>query len=116
MRAALSNAARLDTESAVFFLHSHGPGSTVDGFPIRAILLPRVTGRPETLLSPSSSGDALAALAPSTIFQLSRADHGAFQTMARCVRQVPCYRLDLGTDLSRIPNVILRVLSGEPAR
>ncbi|OAD23228.1 hypothetical protein THIOM_000941 [Candidatus Thiomargarita nelsonii] len=35
----------------------------------------------------------------------------ALQTMSKLVRQVPCYTLELGSDLSKIPNVILRLLS-----
>jgi hypothetical protein len=111
LRSAISNADRLDTEKALLFLHQHCPDKVVTGFPVRAILLPSVTGRSETTLTPASPIAGLRALAPSTIFQLSGAGHTAFQTMTKFVKQVPCYNLELGTDLLRIPEVILGLLS-----
>lgn len=108
---AVSNADRLDAEKALLFLHEHCPDKVVTGFPIRAILLPHVTGRPGTTLTPASPIAGLTALAPSTIFQLSGAGHSAFQTMAKFVKQVPCYNLELGTEFRRIPDVILGLLS-----
>jgi len=32
--------------------------------------------------------------------------------MSRLVRQVPCYHLELGTDLREIPDLIMKVVSG----
>jgi len=113
LRSAISNANRLDTEKALLFLHEHCPHRIVTGFPIRALLLPRVTGQPETRLTPASPIAGLKALAPSTIFQLSGAGRGAFQTMARIVKQIPCHYLELGTDISKIPDGIMTILSGD---
>lgn len=111
LASAISNADRLDTEKALLFLHEHCPEKIVSGFPVRAILLPRVTGRPGTTLTPASPITALKALAPSTLFQLPGAGHSAFQVMSKFVKQVPCYHLELGTDLAQIPEVILGLLS-----
>ena len=108
---AISNADRLDTEKALLFLHEHCPKKIVTGFPIRALLLPRVTCRSETTLTPASPITGLQALAPSTLFQLPGAGHSAFQIMSKFVKQVPCYHLELGTDLAQIPEVILGLLS-----
>jgi hypothetical protein len=107
----MSNADRLETEKAMIFLDEHYPDKVIAGFPIQAILLPRVTGQTETTLKKATAGAALAALAPSTLFQLPGAGKMALQTMSKLVRQVPCYTLALGSDLSKIPNVILRLLS-----
>jgi hypothetical protein len=52
----------------------------------------------------------LAALAPSTIFQLPRAGNEAFQFLAAFIRQLPCFSLEVGTDLSGIPPVIEELL------
>jgi hypothetical protein len=108
---AISNADRLDTEKALLFLHEHCPEKIETGFPIHALLLPRVTGRSETTLTPASPITGLKALAPSTLFQLPGAGHTAFQVMSKFVKQVPCYHLELGTDLAQIPEVILGLLS-----
>lgn len=109
----ISNAGRLGPEKALLFLQRHFPEKIVKGFAVRAILLPRVTGRPDTTLSPASAIAGLSALAPSTIFQLSGAGRKAFVEMSDFVRRLPCYYLELGTDLSQIPGVILSLLNGE---
>jgi hypothetical protein len=102
----------LDSGKRLLFVHQHCPGKTTAGVALRAVLVPRITGGSRTTLDPVSSMTGLTALAPSTIFQLSGAGHSALQTMAELVRQIPCYRLDLGTDLAQIPEVILGLLSG----
>jgi hypothetical protein len=107
----MSNADRLETEKAMIFLDEHYPDKVIAGFPIQAILLPCVTEQTETTLKKATAGAALAALAPSTLFQLPGAGKMALQTMSKLVRQVPCYTLELGSDLSKIPNVILALLS-----
>ena len=108
----VSNPDRADGEKLMIFLQQHFPSQVVRGFPIRAVLLPRITGQPETRLRPATAGAALAALAPSTIFQLPNAGPEAMRSMAKLLRQVPCYALECGTDVSRIPPVIEELLSG----
>jgi len=109
----MSNVDRLETEKAMIFLNEHYPDQVIAGFPIKAILLPRVSKQTETNLKVATAGAALAALAPSTLFQLPGAGRMALQTMSKLVRQVPCYVLEVGSDLSQIPEVILRLL-GQP--
>jgi hypothetical protein len=92
------------------FLHDHYPNKVIKGFPVQAILSPRITSLPETRLKKASPAAILTAMAPSTIFRLPRADHEYFQTLGAFVRQVPAYVLELGTDLNRIPDVILGLL------
>ncbi len=102
---------RTDAGKAVFFMHQHYPEKLAESFPVRAILMPRVVGRAPTVLSEASPAAALQALAPSTLFQLSGAGSEEFQLLARLVRAVPCYTLQLGADLPRIPELVLRLLS-----
>ena len=54
---------------------------------------------------------ALAALAPSTIFQLPRAGNEAFKFLATFARQLPCFSLEVGTVLSTIPAAIEGLLA-----
>ncbi|AFY33791.1 HPr kinase [Calothrix sp. PCC 7507] len=107
----VNNLDRLGLEKAMLFLHQHHPEKIVRGFPIKAVLIPQVTGKPDTHLRPTTAGAALRALAPSTIFQLAGSGQSAFQLMSSLVKQVPCYALELGTDMAQIPDVILRLLS-----
>lgn len=110
----ISNVDRLATEKAMIFLHEHYPDQIIGGFPIKAIVLPQVSKQTGSNLKIATAGAALAALAPSTVFQLPGAGQMALQTMAKFVKQVPCYVLEVGSDLSQIPEVILRLLSPPP--
>jgi len=113
LKPALTNTSHLDTEKALCFIYEHFPEKTAIGFPLRAVLIPHVTGCPETTLTPASPVAGLKALVPSTIFQLRAAGYPAarFQAMAELIKQIPCYHLELGTNLPRIPDVILSLLS-----
>jgi hypothetical protein len=111
LRSAISNADRLDTQKAIFFLQQHYPEKLVTGFPIRAILLPHITGLLETTLTPASSMASLSALLLSTMRQLPGADKATLRIIEQFIEQVPSYHLELGTDLAQIPEVILGLLS-----
>ena len=107
----IDNCDRLENEKAMLFLHQHHPQKVVLGFPIKAVLVPQITGKSDTDIRPISGGLALRALAPSSIFQLAGSGQTALKIMSNLVRQVPCYVLELGTDMVQIPDVILRLLS-----
>ena len=102
----VANTERLADEKALLFVNQHYPSKVANRLPVRAILLPRVTGLSETRLKRVSVAMALAALAPSTIFQLPRAGGEAFKFLATFARQLPCFSLEAGTNLSTIPAVI----------
>ncbi len=107
----VNNLDRLELEKAMLFLYQHYPEKIVIGFPIKAVLIPQVTGKLDTYLQPTTAGAALKALAPSTIFQLAGSGQTAFKLMSSLVKQVPCYALALGTDMTQIPDVIQGLLS-----
>jgi len=108
----VSNASNLASEKASLFLPQHFRDKVVEGFAIRAILLPSVTGKPNTILKPVSPGRALMSLAPSTLFQLPGAAESDFRAMEQLVREVPCHVLELGTNLAEIPTLISGFLAG----
>jgi hypothetical protein len=108
----INNHNRQGDEKAVLFLRENYGGRMTAGFPVKAILIPHITGRCETSLQPISIVAALKALAPSTIFQLPGAGEAAFQRLAEFAQKVPAYRLNLGTDLAAIPVAIRRLLLG----
>lgn len=97
-------------EKALSFVAPVFPERMAAGFPLKAILVPRISGERDTTLAPLSGAAALKALAPSTLFQLSGAGAQAFATMARLVRTVPCFRLNLGRDPDTIPGTIAGLL------
>ena len=107
---ALANRDR-DDEKAVFYVASSFPGRTIAGFPLRAIVLPRVTERRAARAVPATHAAALAALAPSTIFQLHPPAREALAQMAELVRTVPTFALELGSDVETIPDELERLLA-----
>jgi hypothetical protein len=105
----LANGERLPSEKAVLYLDGEAQGPTIAGFPLRAILLPKITGARARILQAAPS-DVLQALAPSTIFQLHPPRPDALSALARLVRTVPGYVLEMGRDLRSIPVAIARLL------
>lgn len=116
LKSMVSNIDRVNEEKLMIYLHQHYPHEVTKGFPIRAVVVPHVTGQTETRLRPATSGAALRSLAPSTILQLPGTGQSTLQFMSLLVRRVPCFILDLGTDISRVPDVILDLLSEDCAQ
>lgn len=107
------NTAQLDTEKALIFLHEQHPHKIIREFPLRAVLLPRVTGAPCTTLAPLSAAGALLGLAPSTILQQPAPHAASLDQLTEIVNRVPCYRLELGTQREEIADTILQFLEKE---
>lgn len=97
-------------EKALLLLQQHFPEQLAPCLPLRAILLPTITGEKATSLTATSKSEALRALAPSTLFQLSTGGEQDFRFLSRLVGQVPAYRLNLGTELAQIPKAIQSLL------
>lgn len=102
-----------NADKALVFIHECRPGKLVGEFPVRALLLPRINGGMETTISRVSPARGLTVLAPSTLFHLPGAGARSFQIMASLTKSIPCYALNLGTDLSSVPMVISALLAGE---
>jgi hypothetical protein len=110
LASSIRNREKLGEEKAMLFVHEVAPDRVSAGFPIRAVLMPRVTGRRDTRLERVSPMKALLALAPTTIIHMPGASHDAFAKMSTLVKQVPCYELQAGADLPQIPCVVRELL------
>jgi hypothetical protein len=95
---------------ALAFLARDTPERVARGFPVRALLLPTISGRHETRVVPTTAARALLALAPSTMLQMPGHDQRSLGAMARLVDGLPAFRLELGTDLSAIPDAVETVI------
>jgi hypothetical protein len=113
LAAAIHRSGTGPVEKTLYLMNRLLPERLSAGFPLRAILLPRIAGASATTLSPIPPARALRALAPSTIFQLAGAGGNAFQTLASIVRRVPCFEIAVGTDLPQIPAAMRRFLKGK---
>lgn len=107
----IQNSEELATEKALLLLHKYFPERISAGFPLRALLVPRITQQTHTTLKPASPIVGLRALAPTTMFQLPGVNKPAFDMMAQLVKRLPCYWLELGSDTTKIPDVILKFLA-----
>jgi hypothetical protein len=97
-------------EKLVADVHRWRPDRLRD-VPIRAIVVPRIVARAESRLRPAGAGEALRALAPSTILQLPRVGPGAgLDELAEAVRHAPARVLELGTDTAAVPEVLSGLL------
>jgi hypothetical protein len=108
---ALSNYNSLQEEKALYFFNKHFPERVSTGFPIRAILIPKVSDFKKIRLAKVSPAKSLLALAPSTIFQLHGFKQPNLNMLGNFVKQLPSYRIELGTDISMIPGVIEEIIS-----
>jgi hypothetical protein len=111
LSAAAANPERRGDEKAIVYAQHARPDAPIAGFPLRAVLVPRIVATsPETRVVPASSSTALTALAPSTMFQLHPSQPNALSEMAALVRRVPCFSLELGYDIDRIPAAVVDLL------
>ena len=110
LESAVVDVERAEDEKLVFHVHGHFPHATCAGFPLRAVVVPRLAGGTETRTVRLGRGAALAALAPSTLFQLHPPQPDALRTMSDVVRRVPAYSLELGTDVAAIPAALVGLL------
>ena len=95
-------------DKSIVFVEELLPGRVQASVPIRAILLPQVMRRSETRITPASSREALLKLAPSSVMLLPGGGPRALERLAGLVKAVPAFRLELGFDYERIPDLIAR--------
>lgn len=108
---AVVNPEEMEAEKAVVQIDELYPGQLVHSFPIRAVVVPQVTGERASRLVETASTLGIMAIAPSTIFQLRWAGREDFERIASVVRRVPNYRLELGHDLAGVAEAVSRLLA-----
>ena len=91
-----------DGEKALFFVRALHPERVGLRLPIRAVLLPAIHGGSDCTLEPLSRAVALRDVVSSTMAQIPGADGAMLSGTAAFMRQLPCYRLHIGTDMARI--------------
>ena len=96
-------------EKSVFYVADAFPERMTTGFPLRAIIAPRVEGD-EPRVSARSAVQVLAALAPSTLLQLVPAGQEALSAMAALLQRIPAFGLEVGGPTSLIPPALASLL------
>jgi hypothetical protein len=94
-------------EKIVLNLYRSFPRSFRKDLPLRAIVLPRVLKEHNrgrlSRFTPVGAGAAVRALAPSTLFQLPGAGPNNFRMIAALANRLPCFELELGSELAVVP-------------
>ena len=106
------NTSRQSKDKITFFLNEAFPQKLIPQFPLKAILVPAITGQRDTSIEPCGEGAALMALGPSSLAQLPSSGPGDLNRIAQLIRRSPCFRIKLGTDLAQIPRSIEELLKG----
>lgn len=78
----------------------------------RVLLLPQVTGRPETRLEELPRTEVLRTLVPASIREGGGLGGQALQELTRVVRTLPSYRLLLGTDPDGVARAVASAIEG----
>ena len=97
-------------EKLVYFPAPNGGGAIQSSMRIAAIVLPRVVDVRSPNLSRTSAAAALAAIAPTTLLQLTHTDASAMRDLALLAKSVPAYALELGGRMERVPKLLRGLL------
>jgi hypothetical protein len=108
----VGNRAEMAEGKAAFFLAECLPARLLSEFPVRAILMPRITPNPETVIVPAPSRHAFLELARNSQIQLPFSGIELIERVSQLVHRVPSYYLELGTERAGIPLAIERFLNG----
>jgi hypothetical protein len=101
-------------EKSVFYVAHQFPERMSRGFPLRAIVAPRVQGN-QPRVSKRGPAEVLAALAPSTLLQLVPARQEALSAMAALLGSIPAFGLEVGGRTDQIPPTIEHLLGELPS-
>lgn len=115
-RSMICNPEQVGQDKLMMFMEKHLPHKLSLGFPLRAILVPKVmentaTPQVESTLQRVSGAIALRALAPTSMCQLPGTQQSSFSNMVKLIKQLPCYQLKLGSNIPAIPQTIIGLLS-----
>lgn len=112
----ITNQHALDDEKAVIFLYPDFSRQIKNSMPVKAILLPRIQKRLDTVFTPADALSAQRAAAFTTMSQLPYAGRRTHEFLDRLSQALPKFYLDLGQDLHQIPEAITSFLQTGPER
>jgi len=96
-----------------FYAEDLYPTSVGDTCEPAIILFPHIVDMPHSWLEPLPKSRALEAILPQALLVYDSAiARRQFQTLARLVQQVDCYRLHFGRDVLELPKLITPLLAG----
>ncbi|MFK7845252.1 MAG: hypothetical protein AB8G77_08120 [Rhodothermales bacterium] len=82
----------------------------VEQLELRAVFTPKIASKNKTTITPLSKAKAMLALAPSGAFQMPDDRANSLKFAASIVRNLPCYRIELGSDPNEVTDAIYKYL------
>jgi len=101
-----------EAEDKPVFLFGDHDDWLAAGFPLRAVVVPRITGADVPSLVAASPATAVANIAPSTVFQLPYSGLSTMEVAATLARRIPTFHLDVGPRIELVPRLLLDWLGG----
>jgi hypothetical protein len=77
--------------------------------PLRGVVLPRVTGDRASRLRPAAPADVVRTLVPASVLEGIGAGRRAMPILTQLAASVPCFHLDLGTDVDGVVDAMRTV-------
>jgi hypothetical protein len=111
LEACQDNPDRLGSEKAIFFFQKHLPSKLVTHFPVKAILIPKISHIEQTRYFPISPAAGMIALAPSSMLQLPGESQKMLTAIRNLVQDLPCVSIEIGSDVTQIPLAIKDILT-----
>ena len=97
---------------SVIFIAQHASQAILRSFPLRAIVAPKIVSGFACNAEVLPPGEALRALAPSTLFQSPGDRMQSFARMSALIRNIPCWRLYVGGDPSAAQPLLEAIIAG----
>ena len=106
-----------DDEKCTVLLSEVCPDRLARVAPITVLVLPRILDSTRPKFYRASKGEALLALGPSSLLQIPSRRLGAlgFHKIAQLIERVPCYWLEINSDLASIPHRVEELLAAARA-
>ncbi|MEQ8859646.1 MAG: hypothetical protein RIC56_13450 [Pseudomonadales bacterium] len=93
-------------DKRIMYLRGEYGGGLGTRIGLSALLLPRVVDRAATRTRAASKGEALMAIAPTSVMFLPRPSKAAFVRVSALVESLPTFWLELGRDVDAIPAAV----------
>ena len=101
-------------EKTMFYVKDTYPDQLTSGFPLKAIVIPRISPDEPSRISELPLATAVRTLVPSTLFEIHGTGQAALTTLVRAAELAATLELRVGYDVDAIPTLIGEALDGLP--
>jgi hypothetical protein len=97
---------------SIIFLAEHLASAVLRSLPLRAVVAPKILPDTACRIDRLSRGEALRALAPSTLFQMPGDRAASLSRITALIQNLPCFRLTIGNDPAAALPFLEAVIAG----